>query len=36
MGESNAQAFRRVMDECFGRGDLAAVDRVLSRGLSGT
>ena len=29
MGESNAQVFRRVMDECFGRGDLAAVDRYF-------
>jgi predicted ester cyclase len=29
MGESNAQVFRHVMDECFGRGDLAAVDRYF-------
>ena len=29
VGENNAQVFRRVMDECFGRGDLVAVDRYF-------
>ena len=29
MAESNAQVFRCMMDEGFGRGDLVAVDRYF-------